>query len=123
MGLGLRIPQILGVLAVGMWSFVAPAFGQDSGAIGGFTLGFVFDGRSSSLRPLVGIPGAAVLGADLDTGVPLRHAYLSPRQNYAACRPSRHYLLEVPGYRVNRLGPFWTVAPYRVPAQFVGHQD
>ena len=56
---------------------------QGSGAIGGYTLGFVYDGRVSGLRPLAGIPGAAVLGAPLDTGGPLRQAYVAPLQNYA----------------------------------------
>ena len=74
--MGVRI-QIL-TLLVGI-----SACAQNPGAIGGYTLGYVFDGRSSDLKPLVGIPGAAVLGAELDAGVAIRQAYMSPRQNYA----------------------------------------
>ena len=59
------------------------AHAQSSGAFGGYTLGFVFDTRMSALRPLSGIPGAAVLGAPLDSGGPVRRAYVAPRQNYA----------------------------------------
>jgi hypothetical protein len=61
----------------------ATAAVAQTGAIGGYTLGFVYDGRVSALRPLVGIPGAALLGAPLDTGGPIRNAYMAPAQNYA----------------------------------------
>src|SRR5436190_9042251 len=81
--MNVRISQLIAFLIAGLWTSGHPAFAQDPGAIGGYTLGFVFDGRSSGLRPLVGIPGAAVLGAKLETGVAIRQAYLSPRQNYA----------------------------------------
>jgi hypothetical protein len=77
-----RTPTFLASLVVAI--FCAPgANAQASGAIGGYTLGFVYDGRVSGLRPLAGIPGAAVLGAPLDTGGPVRQAYVAPRQNYA----------------------------------------
>jgi hypothetical protein len=71
--------------AVFTWivALAAPAWAQSSSAIGGYTLGYVFDGRSSDLKPMVGIPGAAVLGASLETGVAIQQAYVSPRQNYA----------------------------------------
>jgi hypothetical protein len=79
-----RIHHVLCALLGGIWACGGPAYSQASpGAIGGYTLGFVFDARSGSLRPLVGIPGAALLGAPLDAGVAIRQAYVSPRQNYA----------------------------------------
>jgi hypothetical protein len=74
-----RIPKLLGALLIA----TAPAWTQSSGAIDGYTLGFVFDSRTSGLKPLVGIPGAATLGAQLDAGLPIRQAIVSPRQNFA----------------------------------------
>src|SRR5215831_1047441 len=81
--MNMRTSQLLGVLFAGIWTSGGLAHAQDPGAISGYTMGFIFDGRSSSLRPLVGIPGAAVLGPKLETGVDMRQAFLSPRQNYA----------------------------------------
>ena len=77
------IPKFLGTLLAGISACAVPSYSQDPAAIGGFTLGYVFDRRSSGLKPLVGIPGAAVLAAQLDAGVAIRQAYVSPRQNYA----------------------------------------
>lgn len=64
-------------------AFCTAANAQSTGAIGGYTLGFVYDARVSAMRPLAGIPGAAVIGPPLDAGQPIRQAYLAPRQNYA----------------------------------------
>jgi hypothetical protein len=77
-----RTPIFLAYLIVAI-SCAPGTNAQTPGAFGGYTLGFVYDGRVSGLRPLAGIPGAAVLGARLDTGGPLRQAYVAPRQNYA----------------------------------------
>src|SRR5581483_4893980 len=77
-------PRFFGILLTAVllmpWT---PALAQSTGAIDGYTLGFVFDSRTSGLKPLVGIPGAALLGAQLDTGLPVRQAFVSPRQNFA----------------------------------------
>ena len=81
--MNVRILQFVSSVLAGIFAAGAPVWAQSSGAIGGYTLGYVFDGRRSGLKPPVGIPGAAVLGAAVDTGVPIRQAYLSPRQNYA----------------------------------------
>jgi hypothetical protein len=78
-----RISQLLGMLVAGAVAVCMPAAAQSTGVIDGYTLGFVFDSRTSGLRPLVGIPGAAMLGSQLDAGFPIRQAYVSPRQNYA----------------------------------------
>jgi hypothetical protein len=78
-----RIPSLLALLAGGTTICMPAAHAQPSGAFGGYTLGFVYDSRVSGLRPLSGIPGAAVLGAPLDIGEPVRQAYVAPRQNYA----------------------------------------
>jgi len=80
--MNLQIPPLLGLVAA-ITVCGAPGRAQGSGAIGGYTLGFVFDSRNSALRALVGIPGAATLGAQLDAGVAIRQAYVSPQQNYA----------------------------------------
>ncbi len=80
-----RIPTVLSFLVgIGGIAICIPAaHAQSSGVFGGYTLGFVFDTRISALRPLSGIPGAAVLGAPLDSGGPVRRAYVAPQQNYA----------------------------------------
>ena len=45
--------------------------------------GFVFDGRARVLRPVLGIPGAALLGDPLEVGGALQAAYVAPRQDTA----------------------------------------
>jgi hypothetical protein len=79
-----RLPTVLSLFIGGTAAFIPLAYAQ-SNAFSGYTLGFVYDTRISALRPLSGIPGAAVLGAPLDTGTggPIRNAYVAPRQNYA----------------------------------------
>jgi hypothetical protein len=77
------IPTALSFLICGIATCIPAAHAQSSGGFGGYTLGFVFDTRMSALRPLSGIPGATVLGAPLDSGGPIRKAYVAPRQNYA----------------------------------------
>ena len=77
-----RTPTFLTCCALAI-SCAPGANAQVSTGIGGYTLGFVYDGRLSSLRPLAGIPGAAVLGAALDIGGPIRQAFVAPGQNYA----------------------------------------
>lgn len=50
--------------------FLVAAFGvyAESGNIGGLVSGVVFDGRSGSLRPVLGAPGAAYLGEPVARG-------------------------------------------------------
>ncbi|MGA3098955.1 MAG: hypothetical protein ABSF25_21065 [Bryobacteraceae bacterium] len=45
--------------------------------------GFVFDGSTRALRPILGIPGASLLGDGLDVGSELTAAYVAPGQNWA----------------------------------------
>ena len=78
-----RKPTVLSFLIGGIAACIPAAHAQSSGAFGGYTLGYVFDTRISALRPLSGIPGAAVLGAPVDSGGPVRKAYVAPGQNYA----------------------------------------
>jgi hypothetical protein len=45
--------------------------------------GFVFDGSSQTLRRIQGIPGASLIGADVDFGFPITAATVSPRMDSA----------------------------------------
>jgi hypothetical protein len=71
---------------------------QDSGLMSGYTLGYVFDARTSALRPLLGIPGAAVLGKPLDAGIAITRAIISPQQSYALATTAS-------GTKIVRLSP------------------
>jgi hypothetical protein len=51
--------------------------------ISGPFLGFVFDPQASGLRPIVGTPGASLMGDPLDPGTRIGRAEISPRQDYA----------------------------------------
>ncbi len=64
-----------------------PLCGQP-GQIGGPVAGFVFDGSVAALRPILGIPGAATLGAPLDAGFTLSWASVAPRQDSAIAADS-----------------------------------
>ncbi len=59
---------------------VCPGFGQVP-AVRGPVLGYVYD--SAGLRPVFGMPGAAVLGQPLNLGGPIAQAAVSPRQDLA----------------------------------------
>ena len=52
------------------------------GRMSGPLLGYVFDSTAESLRPILGIPGAATLGDPLDLGRSLASAAISPQQDY-----------------------------------------
>ncbi len=45
--------------------------------------GFVFDGSSKTLRQIQGIPGAALIGAGVDFGMPVTAAAVSPKMDSA----------------------------------------
>lgn len=78
-----RISTVISFVIGGIAACIPTAHAQSSNGFSGYTLGFVFDTRISALRPLSGIPGAAVLGAPVDSGGPVRKAYVAARQNYA----------------------------------------
>lgn len=55
-----------------------------SAQTGSFTApvsGYVFDSGAHALRPVLGIPGAATLGAPIASGYTLAAAYVAPRQD------------------------------------------
>ncbi|MBI3684732.1 MAG: hypothetical protein HY235_30550 [Acidobacteria bacterium] len=71
-----RLPWILAVPAlaiaqIGNVEMTAP------------TIGYVFDRESRGLRPIEGVPGAAILGNLVALGVPLDWASVSPNRRYA----------------------------------------
>jgi hypothetical protein len=67
---------LLGVAAV-------VALNAQTAPVGGPSLGFVFDAKQQALRPVLGIPGAALFGDPLSAPSPVVSATLSLRQNAA----------------------------------------
>jgi DNA-binding beta-propeller fold protein YncE len=53
------------------------------GNIGSPPLGFAFDANRNALRPVRGIPGAAVLDEPLESGFAIAQAAVAPSQNFA----------------------------------------
>jgi hypothetical protein len=51
--------------------------------IGGPILGFIPDAGGTAIRPVIGIPGASVLGERLALDADIRGAIISPKQDYA----------------------------------------
>jgi hypothetical protein len=58
------------------------AFGGEP-SLSGPQLGLVFDSATECLRPITGIPGAAITGAPLPLGVAISRAEISPAQDAA----------------------------------------
>lgn len=56
--------------------------GQDS-QIAGPVSGYVFDRAARGLRPILGIPGASIIGNPVDFGLEVSAAYVAPRQDAA----------------------------------------
>jgi hypothetical protein len=55
--------------------------GAQSGTFNGPVAGYVFDSGTHSLRPVLGIPGAATIGTPIDVGYSLTAAYVAPQQD------------------------------------------
>jgi hypothetical protein len=71
---------------------IAPALVM-AATIQGPQLGFVFDSTNKEVRPILGIPGAAVLGEPLGLGAEgagLRSVLISPLQDYALAVVGEH---------------------------------
>lgn len=51
--------------------------------IAGPVAGYVFDGSSHAVRPVLGLPGSSLWGAPLDFGFAAKAAYVAPRQDAA----------------------------------------
>lgn len=52
-----------------------------TGSFAGPVAGYVFDSGAHALRPVVGVPGASVIGAPIDAGQSFTAAYVAPRQD------------------------------------------
>jgi hypothetical protein len=59
---------------------------SSSTRVGGPGLGMVFDRARGGLRPILGLPGAAIVGGVLELGSELAQGWISPRQEYALAR-------------------------------------
>jgi hypothetical protein len=69
-----------------VFSSLAPVRAQADtmpASIGSPGLGFAYDAGLSAIRPIQGIPGAALLGAPLDLGFAISAAAISPEQDSA----------------------------------------
>jgi DNA-binding beta-propeller fold protein YncE len=74
---------------VAIATLVAPALVM-AATIQGPQLGFVFDTANKEVRPILGIPGAAVLGGPLKVSVELRSVAISPLENYVLAVVGEH---------------------------------
>jgi hypothetical protein len=68
---------------------IAP-FVLQAAAIEGPRLGYVFDHASKSVRPILGVPGAATMGQPLESGMDLRKIAISPAQDYVLVTEGEH---------------------------------
>src|SRR5262245_11244462 len=69
------------IFSLALW-LPAAAAAQDAGiAVPG--MGFVFDAAAGAIRPIRGIPGAALVREPLDVGFAIRSAAISPQQDFA----------------------------------------
>jgi hypothetical protein len=77
------LPSVLTFcIAAGFLCLPRVLFGQQStSSINPAALGFVFD--SGYIRPILGVPGASLLGTRPNTGLDWAHAIVSPDQSYA----------------------------------------
>jgi len=69
---------------VAAFGFAVAIFAQAlPGQIAGPVSGFVFDRSARGLRPVLGIPGASVLGDPIDFGFAVASVFVAPRQDSA----------------------------------------
>jgi hypothetical protein len=59
------------------------AAGAAGADVSGALTGFVYDAGAGAIRPVLGIPGAAVLGESLDLGFAVAYAAIAPEQDVA----------------------------------------
>lgn len=60
----------------------ATALAAGAGGIGGPVVGYVLEPAEQAVRPILGIPGASLMGGRIPVGIEMRAAALSPRQDY-----------------------------------------
>jgi WD40 repeat protein len=64
-------------------AFTALALQAQTSQISGPVSGYVFDGAARALRPILGIPGASLLGDPVNFGFDITSAFVAPRQDAA----------------------------------------
>ncbi len=87
------------------------------GRVEGPNAGFVFDSGSRALRPVHGIPGAALIGDPLDFGIDVASVAVAPRQDAAfviAGDGSLHYFRLASGSATEQPSDAFTGSPERV---------
>jgi hypothetical protein len=62
--------------------------GAQDGSVSMPSLGFAFDSNLAAIRPIRGIPGAALVADPLDAGFPIRAAFIAPLQDFALAAPA-----------------------------------
>jgi len=74
----------LKLILTGVLLTAHPLPAADSQAqIGAPVLGYVFDPAAKGIRPVLGTPGASIVGDPLDLGVAVAWSVISPRQDFA----------------------------------------
>jgi hypothetical protein len=66
-------------MIAGLLGLAAPAAFAQQGRVAGPVAGYVFDGGARVVRPVLGIPGASVLGDPVDLGMGIARASVAPR--------------------------------------------
>ena len=66
-------------IALSLLAFASPALYAQQGRVAGPVAGYVFDGGAHVLRPVLGIPGASVLGDPVNLATDVSLASVSPR--------------------------------------------
>src|SRR5882724_3878412 len=73
-----------------VFTLLAASVTAFSASLEGPRMGMVFDPSMRALRPILGIPGAALMGEPLKTSLDLRRVAISPRQDYALASHGEH---------------------------------
>jgi len=65
------------------WLLLAAPLAAGAASLAGPHLGLMFDPGAKQIRPLLGIPGAATIGAPFPLTVNIERAWVAPGQDYA----------------------------------------
>jgi len=99
----LRYLLLLGLISIQNSFSQNQNSGQNTTSVQTPVLGFLFDSLAHRIRPLQGVPGAALLSAPLDAGVEIAAAVLSPRQDYTLILSGDERAVELLRFRPNGL--------------------
>ena len=78
-----KIMQTVLLAGALLWPCLCAAQGQSGSTLYGPSLGLMFDSTSAAIRPILGIPGAATLGAPLNAGLAVGQAVVAPHGDFA----------------------------------------